>query len=451
MTGSIPRASWGRPLRWMKTLFDVRRSEVGPVVTAACGFFFVLTALMLLRPVRDAIGMVRGVETIRWLFMTTAVVTLALNPVFGFLVGRLRRPLFVAATYGFFCLTLVVFWVLLTFAPFAIAQGGGQAFYVWFSVINVFGTMVFWALVSDHFTREQSARLFALIAIGGTLGAVFGPWLTSRLAEPLGAIHLLPVSALFLSLGALAAWRLARITPSPMEARMEGEAHPSHGPAPIGGGAWDGLHAVVRSPYLAGIAGYVMLMAMMATFVYLTRLQLVAGVAAEPDAMAALLARIDMWTQLVFLALQLAMATRFTRRVDTGHALVLLPLATALGFASLAAQGALLVLFLLDAANRAVQRGVARPAREMLFTVVPRNDKYKAKAVIDTFVYRMGDVLGAQMERTLAGAGWTVGGLAGVAVPLALAWAALAMWLGRLHRKRGNLAPSGAGPFPRAR
>jgi len=417
----------------MQTVFDVRRDERAPLLTAACGFFFVLTALMLLRPVRDAIGLAGGMESVRGLFMATALVTLALNPVFGLLVGRVRHTQAIVTTYGFFALTLLGFWALMTSGSAAVGERSGQAFYVWFSVINVFGTMAFWALVADRFTHEQGVRLFALVAMGGTLGAMFGPWLTSRLAHPLGASGLLPVSAAFLALGMLCVWRLAR-TPACGPTHGGADAPPPVEAAPLGGGAWDGARAVMRSSYLAGIAGYVLLMAVMATLVYLTRLHLVADVAEGPDAMAVMLANIDLWTQIVFLVLQCAMATRLGHRVRTQHALVALPVATAIGFAGLAAHGGIAILFLLEAANRAVQRGVARPARELLFMRVARDHKYKAKAFIDTFVYRMGDVLGAQIEALVGRSAPWPGGLLIVALPLAAVWTLWAVWLGRRYR-----------------
>ncbi|MFS8150654.1 MFS transporter [Vreelandella titanicae] len=161
--------------RLLKTLFNLRLEEVGPVLIAALFFFCVLTALMLLRPVRDALGMERGIESVRWLFIGTALVTLAVNPLFGWLVSRLKRLQFIGATYTFFVLSLVAFWALLVFAPAAVGQRSGQVFFVWFSVFNLFVTMVFWALLADRFTSEQGKRFFALISVGGTLGAIFGP------------------------------------------------------------------------------------------------------------------------------------------------------------------------------------------------------------------------------------------------------------------------------------
>lgn len=424
-------------------MFDVRREELAPLLTATFGFFCVLTALMLLRPVRDAVGMAGGLENVRGLFMATALVTLALNPAFGLLMGRVRRPHAIAMTYGFFALTLLLLWASMTFGSAAVGLRSGQAFYVWFSVLNVFGTMVFWALASDRFTHEQGTRLFALIAIGGTLGAIFGPWLTSRLAQPIGASNLLPLSAVFLALGILCARRLIRFTPGRNDAGDGTQEHHADAAAPMGGGAWDGALAVIRSSYLAGIAGYVLLLAVMTTLVYLTRLQMVAGASAGQDAMAALLADIDMWTQSVFLVLQLAMATRIGHRVGPGHALVVLPLATAAGFAGLAAHGGIAVLYVLEAASRAIQRGIARPARELLFMHLARDHRYKARAFIDTFVHRLGDVLGAQIDAVSGRAGAGPAGLPVVAIPLATAWALLAVWLGRRYDNARRKLPAG--------
>ncbi len=425
--------------RPLQTLFNLRREEVRPVLIAAAFFFFVLTALMLLRPARDALGMERGIESIRWLFIGTAVVTLAVNPVFGWLVSRLPRMQFINATYGFFVLSLTGFWALLTFAPSAIGQASGQVFYVWFSVFNLFVTMVFWALLADRFSSEQSLRVFGLISVGGTLGAIFGPWLTMQLAEPLGTPSLLLVSGGFLVLALVMAWRLSRL---PLQSGTRA-APADRDTGRIGGSAWAGLRAVMRSRYLGGIAGYILLMTVLATVIYFTRLQMVAGVADDLDARAALMGSIDMWTQIVVLILQLTLTGKLIQRFGLGVALAILPVATALGFIGLAIYGSFVVLIVLEATNRAVQRGITRPAREALFTVVSREDKYKAKAVLDTFMYRAGDVVGAQAEGALGRLGMAMGGLVSVVVPLALVWAALGLWLGRMHARaaRADAAP----------
>ncbi|QOY21869.1 MFS transporter [Xanthomonas citri] len=424
--------------RLLRNTFNVRRDEVAPVLIAALFFFFILTALMLLRPARDALGMQRGIEAIRWLFIGTAVATLLVNPIFGWMVSRFQRLRFISATYAFFAVSLVGFWGLMMFAPSAIGQRSGQVFYVWFSVFNLFVTMVFWALLADRFSSEQGKRFFALIAVGGTLGAIFGPWLSSKLAKPLGTPTLLLVAAFFLLLAIFMAVLLTRIRrdiPTAGE-RDEPVTAISEDTDRIGGSAWAGLREVISSPYLLGIAGYVLLMTLMGTLIYFTRLQMVAAEAVDLDARTTLLGSIDMWTQTAVLLLQLTLTGQIVRRFGLGFALAVLPVATAVGFVGLAIYGSFVVLVLLEATNRAVQRGLTRPAREALFTVVSREEKYKAKAFVDTFLYRTGDVIGAQTEGLLGRLGFALGGLATIVIPTALAWAAVGIWLGRAHTAR---------------
>jgi AAA family ATP:ADP antiporter len=392
----------------------------------------VLTALMVVRPAREALGMQRGIEAIRWLFMGTVLVTLAVNPVFGWLVARFRRMAFVAATYLFFAAGLAAFYGLLVLAPASVGAHSGQVFYVWFSVFNLFAVMLFWALMADRFALEQAKRLFGAIAVGGTLGAIFGPWLASVLAKPLGTPALLLVGAgfLLLALGA-AAW-LARLRPE------EGLA-PADEP-PIGGSAWEGLRAVFRSPYLLAICGYVLVLAVMATFLYFTRLQMVAALGTDVDMRTATFARIDFATQVATLVLQAIVTGHLMKRLGVSVALALLPVTVMLGFVGLAIAGSIAALVAFEATFRAVQRGIMRPARETLFTVVPRADRYKAKAFIDTFVYRAGDVVGAQTEGLLKQLGMGLAALAAFTVPLAAAWLALGWWLGVAQRAQGRQA-----------
>lgn len=435
MATPMPNPPAERP-SLLQQAMNLRREEVVPVLLAALFFFFILSALMLLRPARDALGMARGIEAIRWLFIGTALVALAVNPVFGWLVARLRRLHFISATYAFFALGLCGFWGLLVFAPEAVGQVSGQVFYVWFSVFNLFATMVFWALLADRFSADQGRRFFALIAVGGTLGAIFGPWLAARLAQPLGTPGLLLVAASFLGLAIVAAWLLVWVRPErgpqALDAVVQVRAEEAQR---IGGSAWAGFRAVFSSPYLLGIAGYVILMTIMATFIYFTRLQMVAAAETGLDARTALFGNIDMWTQIAVLVLQLTLSGQIIRRFGLGVALAALPLVTVLGFVGLAIYGSFALLVLLEAGSKAVQRGLTRPAREALFTVLPREDKYKAKAFIDTFVYRAGDVVGAQVEGLLGRVGLALGGLVSVVLPLALVWVALGLWLGRVQQR----------------
>ena len=417
---------------------QVRRDEAGAVVASTLCFFFILTALMIIRPAREALGMQRGIEAVRWLFIGTAVVTLAVNPLFALLVSRFRRQVFITATYLFFAVSLLGFYCVLVYAPQAIGEVSGMVFFVWFSVFNLFATMVFWALMADRFALEQSKRLFGVIAVGGTLGAVAGPWLASTLAKPLGTAGLLPVAATSLGLAVVAAIVVVRLQPSHAEAVTDPEADAVDERAVIGGSAWEGFRRTFRSRYLLGISAYVLILAVVATFIYFTRLQMVAALGGDLDVRTAAFARIDLYTQISALVLQAIVAGRLMKRVGVPVTLALLPVTVALGFLGLAITASLASLVVLQAAFNAVQRAFMRPARETLFTVVPREDKYKAKAFIDTFVYRGGDVVGAQVEGLLGqlAAGVTALGL--VAVPLAVVWAGLGVWLGRAQQQQGD-------------
>jgi ATP:ADP antiporter, AAA family len=413
----------------LQRFFNIRREEVTPILVAAAYFFCVLTAIQVLRSARDAIGMRGGLDEVRWLFIGTAVVTLSVNPMFGWLVSRFRRLVFITATYAFFALSLVGFYALITVAPAAVGEVSGRVFYVWFSVFNLFSTMVFWALMADRFTPEQSKRLYGAIAVGGTLGAIFGPWLATVLVKPLGTAAMMLVSAGFLLAAIGAARVVAWLQPGP--AAVHAAESASVNRAVIGGNAWAGIGAVLRSRYLLGISAYVLLMTILGTFLYFTRLAMVAALGDDTDMRTTVFAQIDLITQVSTLLLQLVVTGHIMKRFGVSVALMLLPLTASLGFIGLAAAGSFAVLILFQATFTAMQRAVARPARETLFTVVSREDKYKSKAVTDTFVYRGGDVIGAWTEVGLRSLGLALVGLASVAVPLAAVWALLGLWLGR--------------------
>ena len=422
---------------------SIRREEVPVALASTAFFFFVLTALMVLRPAREALGMRSGLDAVRWLFVGTAVVTLAVNPAFGFLVSRFRRIHFIAATYLFFATSLLGFWGLLTLAPEATGEVSGRVFYVWFSVFNLFSTMVFWALMVDRFSVEQSKRLFGMIAVGGTLGAIFGPWLAALLAAPLGTANLLLVAVSCLMCAIGCAWLVARLQPERLGSggRADSEASPVlQREIVIGGNAWEGLRATARSPYLLGISGYVLILAVIATFLYFTRLAMVAELGDDLDLRTVWFARIDLITQGTTLALQLAVTGHFMRRLGVPLTLALLPATVALGMLGLAVVGTLAALVSFEAVFRAVQRAMMRPARETLFTVVSREEKYKAKAFIDTFVYRGGDVAGAWTEGLLGRVGTGLAALVSLTIPLAILWGVLGIWLGRTQRRQATAA-----------
>ncbi len=438
----------------LERIANIRRDEIPSIVASALFFFCVLTALQVIRPARDALGMQRGIEEVRWLFQGTLLITLFVNPVFGLLVARFRRMAFIASTYIFFAASLGVFYLILVGAPQAIGERTGQVFYVWFSVFNLFATAVFWALMADRFSLEQSKRFFAVIAVGGTLGAIFGPWLAGTVVQTIGTPSLLLVSASFLLLALGAASVVAWLQPAQASGGgVEGvDAAPAApGANVIGGSAWEGFRAIFQSRYLAGIAAFALLTAVMATFIYFTRLRMVEELVADVDGRTAVFARIDMIAQIATLAAQLLITGHIMRRLGVAVALMLLPVTALMGFLGLAVVGSLGALIALDSAFRAVQRGVMRPARETLFTIVSREDKYKSKAFIDTAVYRGGDSVTAWLDGVIIRMGMGLAGLASVAVPVAVVGVGLGWWLGRAQktgaeeRRKGGEVPAGRG------
>ncbi|MEX1184156.1 MAG: MFS transporter [Gemmatimonadota bacterium] len=427
---------------------NIRREEVPSILMAALYFFCILTALMVLRPAREALGMQSGLDAVRWLFMLTLVATLVVNPVFGLLVSRFRRMVFIAATNLFFAGNLAIFYALLVFSPEAVGERTGQVFYVWMSVFNLFVTMVFWALMADRFSLDQSKRLFGLIAVGGTVGAMVGSSIPWTLAERIGTPNMLLIAAAFLTFAVGAAWGVTRLTPhrdggEGMSSAVGAGGEPVSR-AVIGGSAWEGFRAVFRSRYLLGISAYVLILAVLVTFLYFTRLQMVAEIGDTVDEQTALFGQIDFITQAATLILQAVVAGHLMKRLGVSVTLALLPITVALGYIGLAIVGTLTALIIFEAVFRAVQRAIMRPARETLFTVVSREDKYKSKAFIDTFIYRGGDAVGAQVEGALVRTGMGLAVLATAAVPLAIVWGALGLWLGRVQQQKARQQDSPA-------
>jgi AAA family ATP:ADP antiporter len=411
---------------------NIHREEVPVVIASGFFFFCLLTALMVLRPAREALGMESGLDTVRWLFLGTAFFTLLVNPVFGYLVSHFKRFTFVATTYFFFAASLLVFYLFLTLAPESMGQISGRIFYVWYSVFNLFNTMVFWATMADTYKLEQSKRLYGTIAVGGTLGAIFGPWLTSVLAVPIGTANLILISVFFLLLGVLCAWLVFHLSAAESFINLSADkpAKKVDKEAIIGGSAWQGLRAALSSPYLLGISGYVLIIAIVGTFLYFTRLAMVAAVGDDTDLRTTLFAQIDLITQMTTLVLQLIVTGHIMRRLGVAVTLAILPIVVIFGMIGLTVVGTLAALVIFEAIYRAIQRAVMRPARETLYTVVSKEEKYKAKAFIDTFVFRGGDVVGAWTEGLITRLGMGLFALAAITIPMAIVWAALGVWLG---------------------
>ena len=421
----------------------VRPGEARALLWSFAYFFCLLAGYYVLRPLRDEMGIAGGVKNLPWLFTATFFVMLAAVPVFGALVARLPRRRFIPIVYHFFVANIALFWVFLTLGV-AKAETA-RVFFVWISVFNLFAVSVFWSFMADLYASEQGKRLFGFIAAGGSAGALVGPLVTVGLVKAIGPVNLLVVAAVLLELAVACAHRLERAAPAVRQAASELEAARPEAP-PIGGGWLAGLAMVARSPYLAGIALWVFLLSLAGTFLYFQQANIVAAASDDPAVRTRIFATIDLAIGVLTLAVQFFATGKLIARFGVGRAVAFLPLVFAVGFVVLAYAPVLAVVIAFQAIQRTANFAVSNPAREILFTVLEREEKYKAKNVIDIVVFRGADAATGWIFSFLRGAGLELPSISLAAVPLMGAWLALALWLGRGEERRAGSRSAASPP-----
>ena len=454
---------------------EVRPGEMPALLWSAAYFLLILTSYYILRPIRDEMGVVGGVENLAWLFTGTLIGMLLVHPLFTSLVTRFPRRKFIPLIYRFFILNLVVFFLLFRAASDTQAVWIGRIFFIWVSVFNLFVVSVFWSFMTDVYRPDQSKRLFGVLAVGGTVGAILGASITSVFVTALGPINLLLVSALFLELACRAARQLDRqeerlateaaierletgaaVRPAPASA-TEGRAGAgaaasagagvagapiaaatprNQGEDIIGGRTLDGVRDVLRSRYLLGIAGLMLFFTISSTFLYFQQAAITREVFGDDsEGRTRFFANIDLLVNSLTLLTQLFITGRLMRWLGVGASLAFLPLISVLGFGVLAVAPVLTALVALQVARRAGNFAIQRPAREVLYTVLSRTDKYKSKNFNDTFVYRVGDQIGAWSSTALTWMGLGIAGVSMTMVPFCAIWLGLALWLGMRYRR----------------
>ena len=431
----------------LQQLLSVRPSERALLALSALFFFLVMAGYFILRPIRDQMGLAGGVKNLPWLFTGTLVAMLVISPLFSMLVSRWPRRRFVAFSYRVLMLCLLGFYFAMVALPEASGVWVGRAFFIWVSVFNLFAVSVFWAVMADVFHSEQSRRLYGVIAAGGSLGALVGGLITSGLVATVGAPALLLVSLVALELALWCMFAIHRRVnlARPPEERTEPEI--------IGGSAADGFRLALRSPYLLGLCGYMLLYTIGSTFLYFLQAQIVEATIDGDAAQTAYFASVDIWVNGLTLFLQLFLTGRLMARIGVGLTLAAVPLVSIVGFMGLGLVPVLGAVVLFTVARRVTNFALSRPAREALFVPLTRSEKYKAKNLIDTVVYRVGDQLGAWTNGVLLWLGLGIAGIAYSAVPLAALWLGLSLWLGARYRRLQaaplqSEAPPGGGTSP---
>ena len=423
--GPAPSKTWRkRAADWLA----VEQSELPALVAAFLLFFLLFASYMMLRPVRETMGIAGGVDNLQWLFLATFLATLVFVPLFGGLAASISRRALLPASYIFSAATLVFLGVEMQFDPGNIWLG--RLFYVWLSVLNLFLISVAWSVMSDVFTREQARRLFGPIASGASLGALAGPLTSGMLVPYVGHGGLLIVSALLL-LGTLPCAAYLFRWRGSGDGRAEAASSER-----IGGSIVGGLTLLVRSPYLLGIALFVVLLASVSTFLYLEQARLIASTVPDPVRQTQLFSAIDTVVQGATLLVQVFVTPRIARKLGVTVLLASVPILMVFGFAALAVSAALPMLLLIVVLRRVGEYAFARPGREMLFTSVGEEERYKAKNVIDTVVYRGGDALSAWLRSAVESVGANV---LLMGVGLAALWGAAGWWLGRSYDRKAPI------------
>lgn len=416
---------------WLSKLSGFQPGEGRLVAWSALYIVSLFLAYYVLRPIRDELGAAGGVYNLPWLFLGTLVAMLVLNPIFSYLVKRWSRAKFIAIVYRFFIFNLVVFIVAIHWSSASALLWIGRIFFIWVSVFNLFVISVFWSLMVDTFNQEQGKRIFGALAAGATFGGILGATVTALLVAHLGQVGLMVISAILLEVAVQAARKLTRYRRSSVETEEDYNQ-------PIGGKLLNGITEIFRSPYLLAISAFILLQTMTATFLYFEQAHIAQTYFTDRAARTAFFAHIDLWVNLITLVIQLFLTGRLIRWLGVGAVLCALPLVCVLGFSALAFAPIVPVFLVVQVARRVGNYALTRPSREILFTVVGREARYKSKNFIDTVVYRAGDQIASWSYAGLVALGLSMAGIAWVAVPISLCWLILGGSLGWAQNRRAQ-------------
>jgi AAA family ATP:ADP antiporter len=416
--------------RLLAKVVDVKPEEIRALWLSFVFFFVVLAGYYVIRPIRDNIG-ASSFENLWWMFTVVLLAMVVANALFSTIVARMSRRRFIPIAYRFFIVNLVIFFVLMRWMPPGKQPWIDGCFFVWVSVFNLFATAVFWSFMTDLFTTEQGKRLFGFIAVGGSLGGILGPIITASLVHRISTGMLLLICAAMLEIAA----QSVRFFPAEFrrhDSKSPGQSDESAtAEKPIGGGIWEGISHIYRSPYLFGLFLFILLYTLTSTWAYFQQADLTRHGFADRAARTAFFARLDLSVNTLTLLLQIFLTGRLMKFLGVTVTLLFMPVLSLFGFAAMGLVPVLTVLAVFQVARRASTFAFMRPAREVLFTVLRREDKYKAKSFIDTFGYRCGDQIGAWSYGGLQALGLGLSWISYIAVPIVAGWCALGVWLGR--------------------
>ncbi len=431
---------------YISRALGIAEDEVVPAMLSAGYYFCVLCGYYLIRSLRDERGLAAGASNLPILMWVTLAAMLLVNPAFGWLVRGRDRRVFIPFTYRFFGFTFLLYALIDRAVSEAVGIWVGIGFFVWVSVFNLFAVSLMWALMADGFKLEQSKRLFGFVAIGGTLGAICGSalaTLASRIPAEYQTLSLVVGSIILLE----CACQVVRILAPRFDTmRAHREAQQRHTDAPAeyvpteqppvsrSNSVWQGLLITIRSPYLLATAAYIFCSTITATLFYFQQAHIIESVFETREDRRAYFATVDLWVNILTLTAQIFLTGRVMATFGIAITLAFLPVLTLVGFFVVGADPTLTPFVIFYVLRRAGNFAFFRPARETLYTVIPRDAKYQAKPFIDTFVYRAGDAIASPIDLVLRSLSLGVSGVAYAAAPIALVWISLAIFLGNRQK-----------------
>jgi len=421
--GRLPDA--GPVSRALRLIAEVEPREVKAVIISFAYFFFLMASYFILRPLRDTMGTVYGVAHLQELFTGTFLLSFVVAPVFAGLASRIRLAVFLPWVYGFIAISMLLFYVL--FQRDANDRWIAAAFYIWLSTFNLLIISVFWSVMADIFSSAQAKRLFGFIAAGGSIGTISAPAFITLFVNVVGTNALFLISAAGFTITAFLV-RLLEAETRKLAAGDE-EAQKTTLDHRLGGNPFDGFMLLFRSRYLLMIALLVLLMTWVSTVIYFQLGDLINREFSSLADRTQAYANIDLATNSIAVLIQLFGTGRFIQRFGVTTALIVNPVIMVVAFLAVAFAPVLLVLSSIQVVRRFSEYAIAKPSRDMLFTVVGQQSKYKAKNVIETVIYRFGDLSSAWLSAAVLPFG--VAGMAVLGIVIAACWFPIAWLLGR--------------------
>ena len=438
--------------RFLGRIVRIEPHEMGAAFAAFAFIFLVFGAYQILRPVREVMGITSGVANLPILFWAVLVAMLLTQPAFGWLTSRFRRSVFLPWVYLFFMANLAAFYAWFYF------QNDhtwiARAFFVWMGVFSLFVGSVFWSFMADIFNPEQAGRLYGFLVGGMSAGGLVGPGIAATMAPIIGSINLLLIAMVFLGLSLftiryLSRWHERTTVDETSSSSQAAAISKTDVNRPIGGNAWAGLTLVLTKTHLLMIAAFVMLLTWASTFVYLQQQELVAAAIPDRDRQTQLFGYIDFTVQSLSLITQLFLFSRLSSMMRFRVLLALVPMVMIGGYVVLALMPTMFIAIGVMGVRRVLEYSIVRPAREIIYSPLDRETKYKAKNFIDTVIYRSGDAISGSIRQLLSWVGVSGSGIAWFGAALCGLWALVAFKLGDRHerivaeKKRESIKSSG--------